>query len=332
MVRSSKSAAPSIAVLLGAAAICVSGSVLSAQRVAHTSEGHPDLQGMWLNDTATPLERPKEFVGRTSVSDEEARAYEQRYQLDRTAALSRVDPAFELQAAGDLDTYEPGHLLPGNRTSLITDPPDGRLPALTPAAQRRATEQAEHLKAHWGENPEDFPNPERCLQVGQASAPPMLPVFYNNNVQIVQTRDYVILVSEMIHDVRIVPIDGRQHLPSGIGQWKGDSIGHWDGDTLVLDTTNFTDKTNVRGSGTGLHIVERLSLSDANTLKYQFTIDDPASFVRSWSGESAMTRSTGQMYEYACHEGNQSLPIMMRGLRFSEQEAGMPKPQSTPKK
>lgn len=299
----------------------MAGPSLSAQRAARTVDGHPDLQGMWLNNTATPLERPRELADKPILTDDEAREYEKRYQLDRTAALSPVDPVFELQAAGDLDTYEPGRLLPGNRTSMITDPPDGRIPALTPAAQRRLSAQTERLKAHYAENPENFPNTDRCLMIGNASAPPMLPAFYNNNVQIVQTRDYVIILSEMIHDARIVPLDGRLHLPDGIGQWAGNSIGHWERDALVIDTTNFTEKTTVRGSGPRLHIVERLTLSGPNTLRYQFTIDDPASFVRPWSGESAMARTEDRMFEYACHEGNDSLASVMRGARAEEKSS-----------
>ena len=311
----------SLTILTAAVVICMAGPSLSAQRAARTVDGHPDLQGMWLNNTATPLERPRELADKPILTDAEAREYEKRYQLDRTAALSPVDPVFELQAAGDLDTYEPGRLLPGNRTSMITDPPDGRIPALTPAAQRRLSTQTERLKAHYGENPENFSNTDRCLMMGNASAPPMLPVFYNNNVQIVQTRDYVIILSEMIHDARIVPLDGRPHLPAAIGQWTGNSIGHWERDALVIDTTNFTEKTTVRGSGPRLHIVERLRLSGPNTLRYQFTIDDPESFVRPWSGESAMARTEDRMFEYACHEGNGSLSSVMRGARSEEKSS-----------
>jgi hypothetical protein len=138
----------------------------------------------------------------------------------------------------------------------------------------------------------------------------------------------VVIVSEMIHDVRVIPLDGRAHLPASIGQWKGHSVGRWDRDTLVVDTTNFSDKTTFRGSGTGLHLVERFSISDANTLKYQFTVDDPASFARSWSGESLMTRTNDRMFEYACHEANQSLPNTLRGARFQEKAKGTGNTQS----
>jgi len=309
------------------AIVLLAGSILSAQRVVHTPDGRPDLQGMWLNNTATPLERAKDFAGKPSLTDAEAREYEKRYQLDRTAALTRDTPEFELDVAGDLDTYEPGRHLPGNRTSLISDQQDGRVPALTPEGQRRLTEQADRVNAHYADGPENFTFAERCLIVANSSIPPMLPAFYNNNVQIVQTPDYVAIVSEMIHDVRIIPLGRRVHLPAAFGQWKGDSIGHWEGNTLVVDTTNFGGKTTVRGSGTGLHIVERFSLDGPETLKYQFTVDDPSSFVRPWSGDSVMTRSDGQMFEYACHEANYSLGFTMRGARFSEKQEGTQSPQ-----
>ena len=190
MNTSSKRPAAALAVI---GAVVVAGSVLSAQRAAKTADGHPDLQGMWLNDTATPLERLKDWAGKATLSDDEAREYEKRYQLDRTAALTRDTAEFELDVAGDLDTYEPGRLLPGNRTSLITDPTDGRVPALTTEAQRRLSSQNERLNGHYAEGPENFTNPERCLIVANTSAPPMLPAFYNNSVQIVQTHDYVVI-------------------------------------------------------------------------------------------------------------------------------------------
>ena len=300
------------------AAMVIAGTALSAQRPGRTPDGHPDLQGTWLNNTATPLERPKEAAGRTSFTDAEARDYVQRYQLDRTAALTRDDPRFELDVAGDIDTYEPGPLLPGNRTAIITEPADGRIPALTPEAQKRLTDRTAHLNAHYAENPEDFPNAERCLVVANTSSPPMMPAFYNNGLQIVQAGNYVMILSEMIHDARIVALDRRTHLPAGLAQWKGDSIGRWEGDTLVVDTTNFTTKTAFRGSGTGLHVVERFTLSGADTLKYQFTVDDPASFAQSWSGESVLTRTGALIYEYACHEANYSLTNVMRGRRSVE--------------
>jgi hypothetical protein len=303
------------------AAAGLAGAGLSAQATARTPDGLPDLQGMWLNDTATPLERTKEFADKAVFTDAEARDYERHYQLDRTMALSRGDPAFEIVVAGDLDTYEPGHVLPGMRTSMITDPADGRIPALRPEAARVFSERTAHMTAHYAENPEDFPNAERCLMIGNTAGPPMLPVFYNNNVRIVQTHDYVMIESEMIHDARLIPLNRTTHLPSAIRQWKGDSIGRWEGDTLVVDTTNFSDETTVRGSGSALHVVERFTLRSAGVLAYQFTIDDPVAFSRPWSAESVMSKTSDRMFEYACHEANYSLVNVMKGSRLGEQRS-----------
>jgi len=242
------------------------------------------------------------------------------YLLDRTIANSRFK-SFALDAAGaDLDTYEPGPLLPGHRTSMINDPPDGSIPALTPDARRALNERNQHLEEHYAENPEDVPNSERCIVTGNTFVPPLLPSFFNNTLQIVQSHDAVAILCEMIHDVRVISLTRRTHLPASIRKWAGDSIGRWEGDALVVDTTNFSTKTTLRGSGTGLHLVERFSLSNPNTLKYEFTIDDPASFVRVWTADSQMTRTTQRMYEYACHEAHYSMTNVLRGARFSEKQ------------
>jgi hypothetical protein len=291
-----------------------------AQPAPRTPDGKPDLQGFWSNNTATPLERPAELGNRATFTEEEARAYEQRYQLDRTIAISR-DKDFELDAAGDLDTYEPGRVLPGGRASLIIDPPDGKVPPLTAEAQQRLRERTDHLNAHYAENPEDLPNAERCLIVGNAALPPLMPAFYDNTLQIVQTRDAVMLLSEMIHDVRVISLNRKDHLPAHMQFWKGDSIGRWAGDTLVVDTTNFSARTTFRGSSPALRVVERFSLGGPGVLTYRFTIDDPA-FTRAWTGESAMERTAEPMFEYACHEANYSMTNVLRGRRFAERTSG----------
>ena len=291
---------------------------LTAQSTARTADGRPDLQGIWLNNTATPLERLKDFADKAFFTEDEAREYEKHYLLDRAAAVN-IDNPFELEVGADIDIFDSGHVLVNRRTSLIVDPTDGKIPALTPDARRLLMGRAQHLKAHYAENPEDLPNGERCLMIaGSAAGPPMLPVFYNNNIQIVQTRDYVMILNEMIHDARVISLSRQAHLPAAIRQWKGDSIGRWEGDTLVVDTTNFTDKTTLRGSGSMLHVVERFVRSKVDTLTYQFTIDDPASFVRPWSAESAMAKTDGPIFEYACHEANYSMTNVLRGARFAE--------------
>ncbi len=291
-----------------------------AQTRHRTPDGHPDLQGTWVNNTATPLERTRDFLNKAFFTEAEARDYESRYQIERTAAAANGD-SFELEVASDIDTYEPGRVLPDMRTSLITDPADGRVPALTPAGQERNSARAAQTRGRYAENPENFTNAERCLMIGNTAGPPMLPAYYNNTVQIVQTRDYVMIHSEMIHDARIIPLNRQAHLPPQMQQWKGDSIGRWEGDTLVVDTTNFSDKTTFRGSGTRLHIVERFRLGDANTLQYQFTIEDPETFVRPFTAMSAMSRSDDdRMFEWSCHEANHSMELILRGARFSERQ------------
>ena len=298
--------------------VCLSGVVLAQSPADRGASRRPDLQGLWLNNTATPLERPRELGDRTTFTADEARAYEARYQLDRTVAISR-DKDFELDAAGDIDTYEPGRILPGGRSSMIVDPPNGQLPPLTPEAQAQFAERNRHLNTHYAENPEDLPNAERCLVVGSSAVPPLMPAFYNNTLQIVQTRDAVVIVSEMIHEARVVSLSRTTHLPSSVSQWKGDSIGHWEGDTLVVDTTNFTARTSFRGTSPRLHLIERFRLTSADVLSYEFTVDDPA-FTRPWTARSEMTRTSDAMYEYACHEGNYSLPNVLSGRRFAERQ------------
>ena len=299
--------------------VASSPGVSAQERTERTASRPPDLQGMWLNNTATPLERPRELNGRPAFTEAEAADYEKRYQLDRTVGISR-NKSFELDAAGDLDTYEPGQLLPGRRSSMINDPADGSVPALTPEGRRLLTERNEHLDKHYAENPEDLMFAERCLIVANTYIPPLLPAFYNNTLQIVQTPDAIVISSEQIHDARVISMTRRTHLPTTIRRWAGDSIGHWEGNTLVVDTTNFSGKTTLRGSGLGLHLIERFSLSDANTLKYEFTVDDPQVFTRQWSADSQMTRTTDPMFEYACHEANYSMGYILSGARFAEKK------------
>jgi hypothetical protein len=205
------------------------------------------------------------------------------------------------------------------RTSLIVDPPDGKVPALTDKARRR---MAERLRNSF-DSVKDRPLGERCLLgFGSTSGPPMLPVLYNNNYQIVQTPGQVMILVEMVHDVRIIRTDGSPHPPPEVRKWTGDSIGHWEGDTLVVDTTNFTDKTRFRGSGENLHVMERFTRVDANTILYRVTIDDPESFTKPWTLEYPFLATAGPIYEYACHEGNYAMPDILGGARRQDRETG----------
>jgi len=302
-----------------AALVCVMLAPVSAQSptsIPRTPDGHPDLQGIWDNSTLTPLERPADLADQEFFSDKAAADY---------ATLEQY--IVRLQArSGDAERFvhaeingiwrAPRGVGPDRRTSVVVDPPNGRLPALTPYAAARAAAMARTRKEHPADDPEQMLLQDRCLVWG--ADPPMLPQADNNYLQIVQTPGYVVILNEMIHDARIVPMDGRPHLPAGIARWTGDPRGRWDGDTLVVDTTNFTDKTQFSGSGPNLHVVERFTRTDADTLRYEFTIDDAQSFTRPFSGRLWMTRSDDRMFEYACHEGNYSIVGVLRGARAKE--------------
>jgi hypothetical protein len=289
----------------------------STAAVPHTVWGDPDLQGIWTNTTTTPLERPDNLAGKQVLADEE------RAELDAQAART----ADRNPAAGNPGTYNDFWLDRGkhtNQTSLIIDPPDGKLPPLTPAA--RAQQKA--VAIVWQNPPsshEDVSLFERCISRSMPAA--MMPGFYNHNYQIFQSRDSVVLQVEMIHDTRVIPLDGRPHLPSTISQWLGDSRGHWEGDTLVVETTNLRAVNQLRPSHTVFsgsaktRVVERFRRVDADTIDYQFTVTDPETFTRPWTASIPMTRAEGPIFEYACHEGNYAIGNILRGARREESAA-----------
>ena len=302
------------------AAACALLALAAAAPTAlpRTPDCHPDLQGIWDNSSLTPLERPANLADNEFFSDAEAADYES---LD--AYVERLKGRFgepEGAVTGEANGIwrSPRRLGPDRRTSAIIQPANGRMPALTPFALGRLNALARARKAHPADNPEELSINERCLVWG--ADPPLFPTADNNYLQIVQTPKHVLIFHEMIHDARVIPMDGRPHLPAGIAQWTGDSRGRWDGDTLVVDTTNFTDKTQFVGSGTGLHVVERFTRTDLKTLKYEFTVEDPASFAQAWTGRIWMTRTEERIYEYACHEGNYSMVGILRGARAEERK------------
>jgi len=287
---------------------------LSGQARSGAPDGHPDLQGMWTNVTITPLERPRDLAGKAFFTPEEAAAYEKRIIEGRDQA----DPDAAGTVADPVVWWERGmHVVSTLRTSLIIDPADGRLPPLTAEAQKRMQDSRAYSRLHPADGPEDRSIQERCLMEG-STGPPTLSGPYNNNIQIVQAAGSVMMVTEMIHDVRVIPTDGRPHLPQNIRLWMGDPRGHWDGDTLVVDSTNFTNKTHFRGSDENLHLIERFRLADPETIIYQFTIDDPTAFSKPWTGELPMHRTTEPMYEFACHEGNVAMEHMLINAREAE--------------
>jgi len=285
-----------------------------------TPDGQPDLQGVWTTSTLTPLERPAEFAAKDFLTPAEAAAYEKR--LLETANNDRRGANAEADVAGAYNQFwfERGSkVVETRRTSLIVDPPDGKIPALTAEAQERAAARAERRRLHPADGPEDFSLNNRCI-LWPTAGPPMLPGGYNNNYRIVQSPGYVVILVEMIHDARVIPID-RPHLPQNIRLLMGDSRGHWEGNTLAVETTNFTDKTAFRGSGRNLHLIERFTRTGPDTIIYEFTVNDPASFTKPWSAQIPMKPRTEPIFEYACHEGNYAMEGMLGGARREEKAA-----------
>jgi hypothetical protein len=292
----------------------------SASADAPAAAANPSLEGVWNFSTLTPLERPSEFAGKPALTDAEAAEHEKRLLERNNRDRRNSSPEADVGDAYNEFWWDRGtHLATvGGRklTSLIVDPPDGRIPPLTAEGQRRADARAADRREHAADGPENRSLGERCLMFN--AGPPMLSGPYNNYVQIFQFATHVVILNEMIHDARIVPLDGSPHPPAAIRRWQGDSRGRWEGSTLVIDTTNFTDKTNFRGSDEQLHLVERFTRVDDSTLLYQFTVDDPTAFTRAWTAALPMTRTTDRMFEYACHEGNYALEGILRGARAQD--------------
>jgi hypothetical protein len=289
---------------------------ITAQRAARTSR---DLQGTWSNGTITPLERPAELAQTAYLSALAAEEYERTW-----LETFRKNFTEEDLMAPDLDFVfmDRQKTVPSRRTSLITDPPDGRLPPLLPAATARADARPKQSR----DDPEVMGLAERCLMEtsfgSSPSAPPLVPSpFGQNYYQIVQTPTHVMIYSELVHDARIVRIGGT-HLAPGVQLWLGDSIGRWEGDTLVVDTTNFSERTHFRSSGPRLHVVERFTRTSETTIDYTFIVDDPETWARPWSAEVPFRSVSDRIYEYACHEANYSMTNVLRGARAEERNSG----------
>jgi len=285
----------------------------------------PNFEGIWNSATVTPVERPVRLKDKPFYTPAEAEVLEREY-AERNAEPT-PEQAAKSKGTGTYNMFyrEWGtRVVKTLRTSIVIDPPDGRIPPLTPAAEAIRRRRVDGIKK--GENPEELGLQDQCLAFLTAG-PPMLPYSYNSNYQIVQTDNAVLIHAEMIHDARIIHMDGRPHAPKRVRSSLGDSIGRWEGDTLVVDTTNFTAERGYYGDAGGnfgwdenLHLVERLRMLDADTLLYQFDIDNPTAFTRPWKGELTMTRADAGIYEFACHEGNYSLTNMMRGYRATERK------------
>lgn len=291
-----------------------------AGSVPRAAWGDPDLQGTWNTDSSVPFERPDRFAGRALMTDEElAKAQEQFLKDSRDRPPRAGDP-------GTYNAFWSDRGTPARQTSLVVDPPDGKLPPLTPAGQEAGAKR--RLGAgSW----EDRHIWERCVtRGGMPNA--MVPRFYNNNMQILQTPGYVVILLEQIHEARIIPTDGRPHLPQGVRQWLGDSRGRWEGDSLVVETTQLAEKasslqpwasfSSISGSGVGMQITERFTRVDAHEIAYRMTIDDPQMYTKPWTVAFPMRKTEELIYEYACHEGNYGLEGILKGGRAGDGKAG----------
>jgi hypothetical protein len=301
---------------------------------SRTPDGQPDLQGVWANNSITPLERPKALAGKPTLTDEELAVLKKKaaqlFSGDGDAAFG--DTLFEtlltdtqkfVSTDGKTGDYNQFWLVErdwDNRTSLVTDPSDGRIPALTEQAQQRQKANV-GLRDRPAAGPEDRSLSERCITFGV----PRLGAAYNSYYQIVQSPGYVVITMETIHDARIIPLDNRPHIASNIRQWHGNSVGHWEGSTLVVDTTNYSPKSNFRGANEKLHIVERFTRVGPDTLNYEVKVEDPTVWTGPWTAMIPLKRSTDLIYEYACHEGNDGLAGILAGARADEKAAEAPR-------
>ena len=317
---------------LSAAALAFALLIVPAS--AQKQAAHPDLQGYWTNATFTPLERPVELGNKEFFTKEEAAEFD-RKRLARENAQSKEDIHYD-NALWQTETWG---RVESRRTSIVFDPPNGKLPELSPDGKIKAAANAEAARRRASaDSAQDRSLAERCITWGN-EGPPMLGSTYNANLQIVQNANLLVIAHEIGHANRLIPLDGHPHLSASVHQLGGDSRGHWEGDTLVVDSTNFNDQTNFRGppaqarqdifSDANLHVVERFTLTSPNTIIYRFTVTDPTVWTKPWSGELLMNRTKGPIYEYACHEGNYGLANILAGARAAEKAAAKPTNQSS---
>jgi len=306
------------------------GAGKSTWTLARTPDGQPDFQGVWANNSVTPLQRPPQWAGKQFLNDQEMAALKKAVanavsdeadavfgdSLVLAAIANEKGRSFE-PSTGNYNNFWLVERDVDNRTSLITDPADGRIPTLTPEAAERAAALAAARRIHPADGPEDRSLGERCLTFGT----PRVGAGYNSYYQIVQAPGYVAIIHELGHEVRVIPIESRPHVGSHLRQWLGDSRGHWDGDTLVIETTNFSSKANFQGSSTGLRLVERFKRVGERTLNYEFTVSDSTVWARPWTVMIPLKGTDEKIYEYACHEGNTGLEGILSGHRVEEQEA-----------
>lgn len=320
----------SLAVLTGIAMqFAASAQAADTPYVAPRNEwGQPDLRGVWNFSSNTPLERPAQYADREFLTADEVA----QIRAEALAEIERSDGRSSQGGVGGYNQFwiEGVPVEENTRTSLLIDPPTGRMPARVPGAPVAFGGLGPDIKGELPvrftvggigkDHPEQRGLSERCL-LGFNSVPPFMPSMYNNNVQLFQNKDHFVIFNEMIHEARIVPIDGRPHLPSDVAQWTGDSRGYWDGDTLVVETTNFTDKTqSFRGTGisANMHLIERFTRVSDDRVDYVFTVNDPKAFAAPFTVEVPMHKMEEEIYEYACHEGNYGMVNILRGQRIKD--------------
>jgi hypothetical protein len=332
MGRRALTSACAAAVVAGLALWAAAPLAAQNSKAPKTPWGQPDLTGLWDFRTITPLERPANMADKEFLTEAEAAKLEQET-IERNEEIDSR-PAQRTTAGGNVDRRADG--TPGfynnfwldggtkpvasRRTSLVVDPPNGRVPPLTPAAQKRVEERRAYLKEHPADGPEDRSSSDRCI-VGFNAGPPLSPGGYNQIMQVVQTRDHVVLTTEMVHTARIVPLDGRPQLNDRFRHWSGEARGRWEGDTLVIETTNFKPERGWRGATGNMKLIERLTRLDAETLEYKYTVIDPDTWTSPWTAAIPLRLSDQPSFEYACHEGNHSMEGILAGQRTEDKEA-----------
>jgi len=288
-----------------------------------TPDGKADLQGIWSDNTLTPFERPKSLGAKEFYTDKELADLTRRVRAGENTEGAELGAANQQAVRYDLELYGFDRTklrYTSNRTSLVVGP-EGTVPPMLPQARERNAERNAQNKGHEFDSYANRPLSERCILMNQERIPMTPGANEGNLLQIVQGPGYVTLVHEIDHSTRVIPTDGRPHIPQNIRLWQGDSVGHWEGDTLVVDTTNFTNLTNYRGTGEKLHLIERFSRSADDTMIYQFTVEDPTTWAKAWTAEVPWTKTKGPVFEYACHEGNTMISTILRGARVAEAEA-----------
>ena len=297
------------------------GPAVAQTDVPRTGWGQPDLQGVWDFRSITPMQRPEDLAEQEFLTEEEAAELEQAAAERDLTSWNRA--ARRTEAGGNVGAYNNFWMDRGlktvgtRRTSLIVDPPNGRYPDVTTEGQQRADARRDYARAHPADGPEDFSSGVRCI-LGFNAGPPFTPSAYNNNMQLFQTPNHVVIMTEMVNTARVIPIDAGPHLPDNVLQWSGDSRGHWEGETLVIETRNFAPKRKWRGTTDGMHLVERLTRMDGETLLYEFTVTDPEVWTNPWTAAVPLVLNPEPMFEYACHEGNYSMAVMLGGTRTEE--------------